>query len=297
MHNHTHQGKILAAPLAVHHRESTLILPSSHPSSLQTYAPSSSKLLSELEVSPSNRVSRRDDKPIQPTYVQTVVVSPSGEWMATLDVRDSNETFQGEIYLKLWQWDRASRNWNLNSRIDQPHGTDSINHADFSPDSNILVTVGADGFAKTWRLRPPRRNNGAGQLPSFFDNYNFLNGVIAFWSPRSSSTFRSQKPTHASWSQDGSLLAISNGPYVAIYDKASIHYRTLSLPNGDAILSAHFVGQEGRLLAACGVQHLVLWDVVSQNGIFFFFFYEDHAPLIQMTQRFGTTRPLDRYLL
>jgi NET1-associated nuclear protein 1 (U3 small nucleolar RNA-associated protein 17) len=46
-------------PLAYHKPSSSIILPSSHPSSLQMYSLSSNRLLMELEISPSNRVSRR----------------------------------------------------------------------------------------------------------------------------------------------------------------------------------------------------------------------------------------------
>ena len=49
------------------------------------------KLVAELEVSPSNRVSRRDEKALQPSVVERVVVSPSGEWMATVDVREGDD--------------------------------------------------------------------------------------------------------------------------------------------------------------------------------------------------------------
>ncbi|KAG2155572.1 WD40-repeat-containing domain protein [Suillus clintonianus] len=66
-----------ATPLAVHPLSSTLVLPSSHPSSLQTYSPSSSMLVAELEVSPSNRVSRQEDKMLEPSRVERVGTSHS----------------------------------------------------------------------------------------------------------------------------------------------------------------------------------------------------------------------------
>lgn len=152
-HEWSSSSKTPHPPLAVHSLTSTMILPSSHPSSLQIYSPSSSKLISELEVSPSNRVSRRDDKPLEPSRVDRAVVSPSGDWMATVDLRDGDESFRGELYLKLWSWDPRSGQWTLNTRIDRPHGLERVTHVVFSPKSQFLVTTGADGNIKTWRLR------------------------------------------------------------------------------------------------------------------------------------------------
>ena len=77
------RSKITSVPLAVHSVSSSLVLPSSHPSTLQTYSPLTSKLLSEIEISPSNRVSRRDEDPLEPCRVELTSVSDGGDWMAT----------------------------------------------------------------------------------------------------------------------------------------------------------------------------------------------------------------------
>ena len=112
------------------------------------------KLVAELEVSPSNRVSRRDEKALQPSVVERVVVSPSGEWMATVDVREGDDSFRGEAYLKIWRWDKAAGFWELNTRVDRPHGLSAITAIEFSPEfTNLLVTTGRDGNIKTWRLK------------------------------------------------------------------------------------------------------------------------------------------------
>jgi NET1-associated nuclear protein 1 (U3 small nucleolar RNA-associated protein 17) len=106
-------------------------------------------------VSSSNRVSRKDEKLLEHARVERVVVSPLGEWMATVDGRDGDDTIRGEIYMKIWQW--KSGNWILNTRIDRPHA--------FSPtrqgsNSVCLVTTALDGNAKTWRVRSIRRRGG-----------------------------------------------------------------------------------------------------------------------------------------
>lgn len=140
------------------------MLTSSHPSSLQAYSPSTSRLLYDVEVSPSNRVSRKDEKHLEPSRVRRVAISVSGEWMATADSRIGDEGFRPEVYLKIWWWDRKSGFWILNSRIDRPHGLSEVTSISFSPvldrDMMWLVTTGEDKQVRTWRLRTNVDRNG-----------------------------------------------------------------------------------------------------------------------------------------
>ena len=147
-----------SVPLAIQPLTSALLLPSSHPSSLQMYSPLSSTFICELEVSPSNRVSRRDDKPIIQSRVEKAVVSASGKWMATIDSRNGDAGFRAEVYLKFWSWATKERNWVLNTRVDWPHGTHAVTYCSFSPtpdanDRMYLVTTGEDAVIKVWRRR------------------------------------------------------------------------------------------------------------------------------------------------
>lgn len=163
-----------AVPLATHSLSSTLILPSSHPSVIQMYAPSIADLISELEVSPSNKVSRRDERQLDPPQVERAVVSESGEWMATVDGRSGDVAHRGEVYLKLWSWDRKGGYWILNTRIDRPHGLKTVTAVTFRPGNDStgqqLVTTGADGTIKVWRLRPAAKESkvSEGMRPGHF---------------------------------------------------------------------------------------------------------------------------------
>ncbi|OJT02754.1 WD repeat-containing protein 75 [Trametes pubescens] len=244
------------APLAIHSLSSTLILPSSHPSSLQTFSPSTSTLLSELEVSPSNRVSRRDDKPLQPSRVEHVVLSDSGDWMATIDSREADEMFRGEEYMKIWQWDRKSGFWILNTRIDRPHGLKKATGVAFRPgartqDDLLLATTGEDGNIKTWRIRSVQTKS---------------EGVEEFWVARSTLRFRDEIPSDVSWSPDGSLLAVSVGSHVAVYDPdTNALCQVVTCPECTTVSSARFVGSSGRYMVISGPRDVLLWDLVSQS--------------------------------
>ncbi|KAJ3556436.1 hypothetical protein NM688_g2023 [Phlebia brevispora] len=243
---------VTSAPLAVHSLSSSLILPSSHPSTLQTYSPVTSKLISELEISPSNRVSRREDNPLEPCRVEQASVSEGGEWMATVDGREGSGGFGAEIYLKIWNWDRKASSWTLNTRVDRPHGLKSITSISFRPrgkddGAESLVTTGEDGTIKVWGTR----SSSKGEV---------------FWVARSTTRFRSEVPTHASWSLDGSLLTVSLGPYAVLYDPSTmLVIKNLTCPECPLVLSTHFVGQGGRYLAFRGYRDLVLWDLITES--------------------------------
>ncbi|KDQ63260.1 hypothetical protein JAAARDRAFT_29279 [Jaapia argillacea MUCL 33604] len=242
-------------PLAFHSISSTLILPSSHPSSLQTYSLNSSKLISELEVSPSNRVSRRDEKHIEPSRVERAVISSSSDWMATIDSRQPDDAFRGEMYLKLWWWDRKAGVWILNTRIDRPHGLKKLTSVTFSPTKHrsrlLLVTTGEDGYVKTWGIRTLGDKDGETE---------------EHWVVRSASSFGSEFPVHAAWSSDGSILAISFRSRIILYDPVTnASQLVISSPECKIISSAHFMGRAGRYLIAVGQCDTVLWDLLLGN--------------------------------
>jgi NET1-associated nuclear protein 1 (U3 small nucleolar RNA-associated protein 17) len=93
---------------------------------------------------------------LEPSRVEQAVVSSSGEWLATIDSRDGDEYFRGEVHLKIWRWESSTGLWTLNTRIDRPHGPARVTSIVFSPNDgpgNILVSSGEDGNVKSWRIR------------------------------------------------------------------------------------------------------------------------------------------------
>ena len=86
--------------------------------------------------------------------------------MATIDGRLGDDSFRGEVYLKIWWWDPKFGFWILNTRIDRPHGLQHVTSIAFSPDiknrfSLQLVTTGDDCTTRTWRLSAMTDKNGA----------------------------------------------------------------------------------------------------------------------------------------
>ena len=95
---------------ALHPPTGSLVIPSSHRSTLQFIDPLASSVLFDLEVVPSNRVSRRDDKELEPIAVEMVAFSEPQDgmsrWMATTEGRKGDEIEGGGKVknLKFWRW-------------------------------------------------------------------------------------------------------------------------------------------------------------------------------------------------
>ncbi len=98
-------------PMGYHIPTGSYVLPSSHPSVIQFYQPATSTVLFELEVIPTNRVSRRDKEELKPVRVESVCFSPVGEdgivhWLATSESREGGGNDGGgkTKAIKLWEW-------------------------------------------------------------------------------------------------------------------------------------------------------------------------------------------------
>ncbi|EPT01493.1 hypothetical protein FOMPIDRAFT_1120096 [Fomitopsis schrenkii] len=245
-----------SVPLAFHSQSSTIIIPSSHPSSLQVCNPRTSQLVSELEVSSSNRVGRTFEEQSQPSRVEHAVVSDDGEWLATVDYREPTGPFHVEVHLKIWWWDHKSESWILNTRIERPHALTRVSALAFRPkvsehEDLFLITVGGDGNIKSWGIRTQKVKSGIAE---------------AFWVARSILRYRSEVPTHVSWSADGSLFAVSVGPHVALYDgNTNTLHQVLTCSDCQHATAAHFVGTSSRCIAVVGHNDVMVWDLLTRS--------------------------------
>ena len=186
-------------PFAVHPATGSLVVPSSHSSTVQFIDLPTSTVLFELEVAPSNRVSRRDEKEHKPVAVERVVFSAAHDgvsrWMATLEGRAGDEVEGGGAVktLKIWRWDverrafRSDRSMRLAhaegryvviTQIPRPHGPCDLSTVTFSPLarrgatsasprlSTLLVTTAVDGTAKVWQVRQAKKGDDGELFPS-----------------------------------------------------------------------------------------------------------------------------------
>lgn len=151
-------------PISVHPASKALVVPSSHPSTLQFIDAIGSSVLFDLEVAPSNRVSKRDEKELQPVAVERVAFSTPrdgrSEWMATVEGRPSDEEEGGGLVktLKFWQWN--GDRYIINTQYPRPHETDDITALSFGTldDQPYALTAGAHGTVKVWQVRQARKS-------------------------------------------------------------------------------------------------------------------------------------------
>lgn len=163
-------------PLAVHPATKALVVPSSHPSTLQFIDPLASTVLFDLEVAPSNRVSRREDKELIPVAVEKVAFSEPkdgrSEWMATVVGRRADEEEGGGFVktLTFWRWN--GDRYVVNTQYPRPHGTDDVTSLSFGPAASqggepFALTAGSSGSVKLWHVRQVKKTQqGTLTIPS-----------------------------------------------------------------------------------------------------------------------------------
>lgn len=206
--------------------------------------------------------------------MEFVVVDPSGKWMATVDRRENEDQFSAEVHLKIWGW--TSKTWVLNTRIDHPHDWKDVVAILFSPDcrrndSALLMTAGLDGNIKTWCPKTLKTKDGKVEgMSGIFSGLSRIpiSSLPDFWISRACFSLRSETPTAACWSADGSLLAVSSSRQVALYNPDSnLQLSSLASPDLRRIDKICFVGDGGRYLIAGGKQSIIAWDLIAKRGM------------------------------
>ena len=106
-------------------------------------------------------------------------------------------------------------------------------------------------------------------LMSFIMNLLTIFSSLDFWINRASFSLRSDVPTNACWSADGSLLAVSSSRQIALYNPdSSVQLMSLASPDARRIERVCFVGPSSRYVVASGKQSLVVWDLIMRRGVF-----------------------------
>ncbi|ORX39739.1 WD40-repeat-containing domain protein [Kockovaella imperatae] len=256
-------------PLALHPPSKSVVLPSSHPSTLQFVDPISSTVQFNLEVSPSNRVSKRDEKELEPIAVDYVAFNDAMDktqgdrWMATIEGRKGDEQQGGGSVrtLKFWKW--LGDRYAVNTQYPQPHDLDDIVSLTFAPARSsdltadpLLLTCSTSGTAKIWIVRQAKRSSEskAGKKLSI---------VEKFWTLRNTFSYRDMPIYAACFSPDATIVALAHGSVLSLWDaQTDVLLKTLSGPLETRQMS--FITSDGRYLATAGFRSgLSVWDLLS----------------------------------
>ncbi|WVQ78204.1 hypothetical protein IAT38_000287 [Cryptococcus sp. DSM 104549] len=264
-------------PIAFHPATSSLVVPSSHPSTLQFIDPVASTVLFDLEVAPSNRVSRRDEKELEPVAVEKVAFSDAQDgrsvWMATMEGRKGDSMQGGGMVknLKVWKW--ANEKYMVNTQFPRPHSISDVTSVTFSPipaptstsskaalaPNPYLLTTSANGVAKLWHVRQAKKSEQgkvSAKRPALIELY---------WSCRSTFDYRNLPITASAFSPDITILALAHGSVITLWDvESNILLKVLDGGAGVDLKKVAFVGGEGRWLVGSGEKEgIVVWDLLS----------------------------------
>lgn len=177
------------------------IVIATHNLSLQFYDIASDKHIAEVQVTPRNYVigsrdEMGDDGPS--TCVTHVAFSADGSCLATVDLRIAQQGIGGGACLKFWERQPGKIRFTVNTLIDEPHDISALS---FHPSELMAVTCSDTNF-KVWVPQARRSSKSS-------------------WRCRSVGTYRGRRMLAASFSPDGSLLAVAASELVTLWNPAT----------------------------------------------------------------------------
>ncbi|KAI8074211.1 uncharacterized protein B0P05DRAFT_473135 [Gilbertella persicaria] len=250
--------------------------------SLQFYDAVADSHVMDLEVVPMNRIVRSGEKEIIHAHVAHVAFLRTGEWMATVDMRDDKITTP-ELFLKFWRWDPDTQAYKLHTRVDYPH-TKPIRSLVFNPVSRqgpMAITTSDDKTFKVWNLstdlgRPYHHQQGE---------------AAAAWICRSVGVYRDCAPHAVSFSEDGSILAVAFGQAITIWDPyLNSIQAVLAQPNPEAIEKLCFLGDTCPYLIVKSRSHLYVWNMLTCQVWWSYKVSVDHLTVDPVSNQFAIVR-------
>ena len=222
------------------------------------------------------------------THIQ---LSHDGQWLATVDlwmppksdlarfgfdearVIEEQISHQ-EIYLKFWSWNENKKTWELNSRIDNPHasqtgkpcGRGRVLELVSNPSATGFATVGQDGIVKSWRPAIRRRH---GLEVRGKDGSNLRSWHCKHTIPLETTLPEDIRGVKLAYSQDGSALAvgpqsISQSPiYILDMRSGAIQSVQTGLYSGPLF----GLGMINKYLITLS-NELCVWDLVTDERLY-----------------------------
>ena len=220
--------------------------PSPH---LQTFNSFSNVHISRQALTRNNATSTNlgpEGNRIYEPNVTHLAVSGNGLWMATVDewappledasdlAVDSSEVSdevskQHEVSLRIWHWDDNGKDWMLNTALPSPHdirysrlGPARVLALISHPIQSSFVTVGEDGSVRLWGPRTRRPDGKYVKGEGLESHGKAAKRAETWWVLRQSTSLEGRmqdeplsalmpNSAEASWSEDGSLVAVSLG--------------------------------------------------------------------------------------
>ncbi|KND02750.1 uncharacterized protein SPPG_01833 [Spizellomyces punctatus DAOM BR117] len=226
--------------------KSKAIVLEGYPGHLQFYDVADDSSVLQVEVIP-NPVSQLDDgngSRIN-ARITHVAFSADAAWMATSEERTSIEDGQSQNFLKFWEYDENAQSYKVVTRMDQPH-KGPITSLKISGTSLIAVTTSEDGTFKIWQLAKTAHSD-----------------VKEHWLCTSWGTYQNLPAYDATFSNDGSIIAIAFGQLITIWDAfgSRLHGVLASPLPRSPIRRVRAVGTSH--LISCTDDRVYVWNLLS----------------------------------
>lgn len=235
----------LPIPFLYSPHHSGWFLSSVAPGALQLFDIFADKHLADMDLLQRNVVSRTEEEASNQPRLESMAISPAGDKMVTTERRSGNVAAGAQgvstagngsandtIVMKFWDWHTHSSSWVLNTRIDPPHSHAS-QHLALStllwhpnPAEKMVVTIGKDACFKIWReikkvagpnvrkeRAAQRAANGKAGLPETEEELE-----ECYWNCTGVGHYRRYPTSSGAFSSDGSLLAVSYGQVLTLWD-------------------------------------------------------------------------------
>ncbi|XP_078084674.1 WD repeat-containing protein 75 [Mustelus asterias] len=196
------QGQEVITGLMFDPKSKALVL-NGKPGHLQFYSLQSDKQLYNLDIVQQERIHQSG---LNQTEVVKAVFDSQGTWLVTVEERKGEET-DLELQMKVWAYDEEKQSFVLNTTINAPHE----NHVSGLCFQNLtgsrsgpatFVSAGLDCQFKVWVLG---------------DDSDIYRESVS-WSCDFVGTYHHLQATNCSFSEDGSLLAVSFEQIITLWD-------------------------------------------------------------------------------
>lgn len=290
------------ATLHPQHPERLLVtVPASYHISQQGHQRPSSAVLQTFDIRTNSHISRQalartnattldigpDGTPIVAPDVRQMDIVEDGKWLASVDswVPNSQDvealtpstsksdlaSLRPEVFLKFWKWNASTDSWELVTRIDGPHFSDSRHSTVLGlaarPCSHEFATLGADAFIRFW-CPTARHRSGLNTDASKQNLDTWKCRSMVNLSASLDGATQALETACISFSEDGSVLAVclpshsgSSDGIVLLIDArdGTVHYRRTGVFFGKPI-SSRFLG---KYLIVASSGSVAVWDTVD----------------------------------
>ncbi|CAH7671532.1 WD40-repeat-containing domain protein [Phakopsora pachyrhizi] len=200
-------------------RYGTVILQSSNPTGLQVLDCNSGYMLNEMLITPKNKISRRDDRPIvEPVLSHMALGGEYDHYMATIDTWvDEERNFEKETTLKLWERDEVNSNsFNLIGQVNNPHEARITSLNVSLGKIPTIVTTSSDSTIKIWSSSSLTSHSNLTKIPGSSKAFEWLTSAMI--------SYRGLEARKTAFSEDGSVLAVLHDSCVTLWDVGNQRY-------------------------------------------------------------------------